>query len=111
MKNTKNRVNRKKLWVYINQKINRVVHHYQVFSVMSLLFEEMVSDLKSGKEIKVKNFGKFYFKKNKPVVVPIFGSKEKTLVPGSFRIKFKMDSKLRKILSSYLNFDKPNEKD
>lgn len=50
-------ISKRNLWHYVNRKIKRLIHHYHVFSVISILFEEMTKDLKAGKEIKVVNLG------------------------------------------------------
>ena len=55
-------ISKRDLWRYVNRKIKRLIHHYHVFSVISILFEEMLRDLKSGKEIKVANLGTLILK-------------------------------------------------
>ena len=55
-------ISKRDLWRYVNRKIKRLVHHYHVFAVITLLFEEMVKDLLAGKEIKVANFGTLVLK-------------------------------------------------
>jgi nucleoid DNA-binding protein len=56
-------VSKRDLWRYVNRKIKRLVHHYHVFAVISILFEELVKDLVAGKEIKIANFGTLVLKK------------------------------------------------
>lgn len=55
-------VSKRDLWHYVNRKIKRLVHHYHVFSVISILFEEMIKDLRAGKEIKIRNLGTLVLK-------------------------------------------------
>lgn len=105
----KKRIDKKSLWIYINKKINRAVHHYHVFSVLSLLVEEILQDLKQGKNIKIFNFGNFQLLKNKPMVITQVDTKQKVLIPGTYRIKFKISPRLRKKISNYLDFDKISE--
>jgi len=50
-------ISKRNLWRYINRKIKRSIHHYHTFSVITILFEEMLVDLKAGKDIKIFNFG------------------------------------------------------
>lgn len=50
-------ISKRDLWHYVNRKIKRLIHHYHVFAVISFLFEEMIQDLREGKEIKIANFG------------------------------------------------------
>jgi nucleoid DNA-binding protein len=59
-------VSKRNLWHYVNRKIKRLIHHYHVFSVISILFEEMVKDLKNNKEIKIANFGSLVLKDTPP---------------------------------------------
>jgi len=50
-------INKKDFWKIVNQKIKRSINHYHVFSVITILFEEILVDLKKGKELKIFNFG------------------------------------------------------
>ena len=59
-------ISKRDLWHYVNRKIKRLIHHYHVFSVISILFEEMVRDLKAGKEIKIVNLGTLILKDTPP---------------------------------------------
>lgn len=59
-------ISKRNLWHYVNRKIKRLIHHYHVFSVISILFEEMVKDLKAGKEIKIVNLGTLVLKDTPP---------------------------------------------
>lgn len=59
-------INKKLLWQYVNRKIKRIIHHYHVFSILTILFDEMVKDLKRGKSIRIFNFGKLELKSLKP---------------------------------------------
>src|SRR5271163_5000496 len=59
-------ISKRDLWHYVNRKIKRLVHHYHVFAVISILFEEMVKDLRASKEIKIANFGTLILKNTPP---------------------------------------------
>ena len=59
-------ISKRKLWQYVNKKINRFTHHYHVLSIITILFEEMLVDLKRGKEIRIHNFGTLELKQLKP---------------------------------------------
>lgn|SRR5512135_1999486 len=59
-------ISKRDLWHYVNRKIKRLIHHYHVFSVISILFDEMIKDLKSGKEIKIINLGTLVLKDTPP---------------------------------------------
>jgi nucleoid DNA-binding protein len=53
-------------WRYVNKKIKRSINHYHVLSVITILFEEMLIDLKQGKEIKIFNLGTLTLGLTKP---------------------------------------------
>jgi nucleoid DNA-binding protein len=59
-------ISKRDLWHYVNRKIKRLIHHYHVFSIISLLFEEMIKDLQAGKDIKIANFGTLMLKDTPP---------------------------------------------
>jgi nucleoid DNA-binding protein len=59
-------ISKRDLWHYVNRKIKRLIHHYHVFSVISILFEEMIKDLQAGQEIKIANFGTLLLKNTSP---------------------------------------------
>jgi len=55
-------VSKRDLCRYVNLKIKRLLHHYHVAAVISILFEEIVKDLRAGKIIKIANFGTLVLK-------------------------------------------------
>jgi nucleoid DNA-binding protein len=59
-------ISKRDLWHYVNRKIKRLIHHYHVFSVITILFEEMIKDLQAGKEIKIANLGTLVLKDMPP---------------------------------------------
>lgn len=59
-------ISKRALWRYVNRKIKRTIHHYHVFSVLTILFDEMIADLLQGKRIKIFNFGTLSLKQLKP---------------------------------------------
>lgn len=61
-----NSINKRDFWRFVNRKLNRRFNHSHVFSVISILFEEMIKDLKEEKPIKIFNFGVLSLKKTKP---------------------------------------------
>lgn len=52
-----NSISKRKLWHFVNKKIKRAIHHYHVFSVITILFDEIIKDLKSNIDVKIHNFG------------------------------------------------------
>jgi nucleoid DNA-binding protein len=99
-------INRRVFWRYINKKINRFVHHYHVASIIDILFEEIVKDLKSGKPIKIFNFGILELKNTKPRLYHDVVRKEMVLSKGYRILRFKLTPPLRKKLCEYLDIDK-----
>lgn len=61
-----NSITKRILWRYLNQKIKKNIHHYHIFSIINILFDEMLNDLKSGKKIKINNLGTLYMKELPP---------------------------------------------
>lgn len=59
-------INKRILWKYVNLKIHRSIHYYHVFSIITILFDELLEDLKSGQEIKIFNFGSLQLKNTNP---------------------------------------------
>ena len=55
-------ISKRVLWRYVNIKINRVIHHFHVMGIISILFDEMLRDLKANKSIKIHNFGEIKLK-------------------------------------------------
>lgn len=99
-------INKRKLWQYVNLKINRMVHHYHVLSVVSILFDEMVKDLRQGKEIKIGNFGTFIMKSLRPRKYFNVREQRVMLSEGHRIIRFILAPRLRKKLVSRLDLDK-----
>lgn len=99
-------ISKRRLWRYVNQKINRVIHHAHVMSVIAILFEEMLQDLKSGKEIKIHNFGTLSLVNTKPRWYHDvrFG---KVIQSKPHRIlRFRLATPIHKKLRSLLDIDK-----
>jgi len=102
-------INKRDLWRYVNIKIKRLIHHYHVFSVISILFEEMVKDLQDGKEIKIANFGTLILKDMPPRRHYDVVSKEISVSPGNKIIRFFSAKSFRKKLCDSIDLDKKNE--
>jgi nucleoid DNA-binding protein len=61
-----NSISKLVFWRYVNKKIKRSINHYHVLSVITILFEEMLTDLKEGKEIEIFNLGTLTLWPTKP---------------------------------------------
>jgi nucleoid DNA-binding protein len=98
-------IDKRVLWRYVNKKINRVIHHYHVFSVINILFDEIVEDLKQGNQIRIANFGVLELKETKPRKHFDF-KKQKIVLSRSYKIlRFSLSEKIKKKLTKYLDLD------
>lgn len=99
-------ISKYKLWKYVNKKVNRIVNRFHVLSVISILFEEMITDLKNNKKVKIFNFGEFELKKT-PTRNFFNVFTRQMYTSGGFRLlKFKLNSKVRKKILSHLDVEK-----
>lgn len=99
-------VTKRIFWRYVNLKIKRAIHHYHVFAVISILFEEMIKDLKQGKEINIFNLGSLELKETKPRLYHDVNKKQVVLSKKRKILKFKLARKLKKRLTRNLDIDK-----
>jgi nucleoid DNA-binding protein len=99
-------ISKRDFWHYVNLKVKRVIHHYHVFAVISILFDEMVRDLKDGKEIKVANFGTLMLKQLPPRRYHNVVYKKIMSSPGHRIIRLFLTERLRKKLCSSVDLDK-----
>lgn len=104
--NIPNSISKRYLWRYVNQKIQRVVHHYQVFSVITILFEEILTDLKNNKEIKINNFGTLSLDQLKPRMHYDIVRNEVRLAKGYKILRFFLAQPFKKKLCQELDLDK-----
>jgi nucleoid DNA-binding protein len=98
-------ISKRDLWRYINRKIKRVIHHYHVFSIISILFEEMVKDLQDGKEIKIVNLGTFILKDMPPRKYHHVIFRKIMESPGHRVMRLFLSPKINKKLCSSLDLD------
>lgn len=99
-------INKRLLWQYVNRKINRSIHHAHVFSVICILFEEILKDLQQGKEIKIANFGKFFMKEMKPRKYHNVRYMQVMQSCGYKILRFSLLRGVRKKIFDYLDVDK-----
>jgi len=99
-------VSKRDLWHYVNRKIKRLIHHYHVFSVISILFEEMVRDLKAGKEIKIVNLGTLVLKDTPPRKYHDVRFQQVMESPGHRVMRLFLAKPIRKKLCESLDLDK-----
>lgn len=99
-------VDKRKLWRYVNLKINRLIHHYHVFSIISILFDEMLQDLKQGKSIKIFNLGTLSLKQMKPRKYYDVRYQKVMVSEGHKILRFTLAPSLRKKMVDRLDLDK-----
>ena len=61
-----NNIDKRTLWRYVNKKINRKIQSFHVISVINILFDEMIKDLKAGNLIKIFNLGSLCLNTTQP---------------------------------------------
>ncbi len=99
-------ISKRGLWQYVNRKIKRLIHHYHVFSVISILFEEMIKDLKNGKEIKIVNLGTLVLKDMPPRRYHDVRFHRIMESPGHRIMRLFLTKQIRKKLCDSLDLDK-----
>lgn len=99
-------ISKRDLWHYVNRKIKRLIHHYHVFSIISILFEEMIRDLRDGKEIKVTNLGTFVLKDMPPRKYHDVRLRKVMQSPGHRVMRLFLAKPIRKKLCESLDLDK-----
>lgn len=99
-------INKRVLWRYVNKKIHRLIHHYHVFSIITILFEEMIKDLVNGKDIKIFNFGVLTLKYMKPRKYHDVNQRRVVLSKRHRILRFSLAKIIRKKLCDNLDLDK-----
>lgn len=99
-------IDKRKLWRYVNIKIKRIIHHYHVAAIISILFEEILSDLKQEKQLKIANLGTLSLEKTKPRKYHDVRFNKVLESKGGKIMKFSLAGKLRKKIIGHLDLDK-----
>ena len=99
-------VDKRTLWQFINRKFRGVIHHYHVLAVITILFEEMISDLKQGKSIEIFNLGTISLKQMKSRKYHNVRHRQMMFAPGRKVLRFSLSNKIRKKLCDNLDIDK-----
>lgn len=104
-------IDRKKFWHYVNVKLKRLINFSHVFSIIIILFEEMIKDLVAGKELKIFNFGKLVLKKQNSKKYFDVRYQKVMECKGNKILKFNLAPKLKKKLYKNIDIDKTFIKD
>jgi nucleoid DNA-binding protein len=92
--------NKTSLWRLVTKRINHGVHRLHVISIISILIEEIIKDLKQGKDVKITNFGTFKLKELKPKKVRSIATKQIKFVGRTKSLRFRLTRRLSKYLSN-----------
>lgn len=96
-------INRRKLWRYVKSKLKKAVDQHKIYNVIIVLFEEMLIDLKDGKEIIINNFGTLALKPTKPRKFFCIAQKKLRLSKGYKIMKFNLKKSIRNKLNKHLD--------
>ncbi len=100
------KIDRVALSKYVNRKIKRKINHHHVFSVISILIDELIEDLKQDKQFKIINLGIFGVKRTAPRKYFIKFRNKHLITRSKRKIFFKVANKFKKKLISFLDIDK-----
>jgi len=98
-------ITKKKLWQYVNKKIEYSINHAHVFSVICILFEEIIKELLVKGELKIVNFGVLKLKNMNPRKYHDVRHQKVMYSEGNKIFRFILSPKLRKKLCDNLDLD------
>jgi nucleoid DNA-binding protein len=93
------RYNKKGLWKLIIKNAHSKIHRLHTISIINILIEEIVDELKSGNEIDIENFGTLKIKKIKPKKITTVNEKKIKFVKGIYLLRFVLPPHISKYLS------------
>jgi nucleoid DNA-binding protein len=99
-------VDKRTLWQIVNRKFKGIIHHYHVLAVITILFEEMIKDLRQNKPIEIFNFGTLSLKQMKSRRYHDVRLRRMMHAKGQRVLRFSLSSKIRKKLCDNLDIDK-----
>jgi nucleoid DNA-binding protein len=92
---------------HVHLRLRGFFHRFQVLDVLTILLEEMIRDLKEGKEIKIHNLGTLQLVKTKPRMhCDITQGNRSVLSKGSWRLQFQLLDRIAKRLRGLIDLDK-----
>jgi nucleoid DNA-binding protein len=93
------KVNKRKLWRFISRDVKHFVHNLHIFAVISILVDEILKDLKEGKEIKIVNFGTLKIEKTKPKKFRNIKTAKFEISKPKNKLKLKLSRRLKKFVA------------
>jgi nucleoid DNA-binding protein len=92
--------NKKTLWRLIVKNANKKVHSLHIISILNILIEEIVKELKLGNNIEIKNFGTLKVNKIKPKKILAVNTREITFIKSIKLLRFTLSKEIAKYLSN-----------
>lgn len=83
----------------ITKKINHSIHRLHVMSIISVLIDEMIKELKRGGEIKIPNFGTLKINNLKPKKIRSISTNKIKFAKRTKSLRFRLSKKISKYLS------------
>ncbi len=100
-------INKKNISLLITKKLNNNISYKNISDVISIFFEELFKELKTGKKIKIKNFCSFKLEKTKPRRYFNYWTKQFAISKGRPQFKIQLSYSLRKKISKHLDLFTP----
>jgi nucleoid DNA-binding protein len=105
------KINKRDFWVFLRKEIGKSINSLHIYSVISILCEEMVKDLIVGKEIEITNFGTFSLKRTTPQRFMNVVSKEIETSTERNKLELTLTPKLNKYISKHIDEELRHEYD
>jgi nucleoid DNA-binding protein len=86
------------LFPLIQQKIRRTTHYFHILSVVNILIEEMISELKNGGKIKIGGLGTIKLNEYPAKVSHNVLTGRKQMMKTSKRLRMELDKRLLKLI-------------
>lgn len=93
MKHSKNT-----LWRLITKDINYSIHSFHIIAVIHILIEEILKEMKAGKEIDITNFGILKIKRIKPKKITTINERNIKFVSAINSLRFILPRHISKYL-------------
>lgn len=106
-----NSISKKFLWKYINFKLKNIVRSDHVLSIMHILFDELIKDLKSGRKINITNFGVLSLNKTNPRRYHNVVLNKVVLSKGGRILRFVLSRKIKSELIKKIDLESTFKKD
>jgi nucleoid DNA-binding protein len=87
-----------KIVAFVSRKLENTIAYFHIFSVINILVEELIIELKTKREIKIPNFGTFRLKSLKPKKIKSVVNNQTILTKPSNSVKFKLSRNIIRYL-------------